>query len=193
MAKLLLPTLSSLAFLPTVSIAAKRRFHMEAMVYLFTTFFVAVSPGPGQDPAGPPPGPEGRGRLSPTSLCWVMQSRDGKEKERAQRQGERVGGPPGLPGPQFPQRHWHVSLGWTRPRGCSRLRLPSPARPPDTGPERAPGPRVRVGPVSLAPGFWSWPRTLGPSLSFYFYVCGSRSLALCPPPPSVAPFSSVFL
>ena len=43
MAKLLLPTISSLAFLPTVSIAAKRRFHMEAMVYLFTTFFLAVS------------------------------------------------------------------------------------------------------------------------------------------------------
>uniref|UniRef100_A0A8C8Y1J1 Myomaker, myoblast fusion factor n=1 Tax=Panthera leo TaxID=9689 RepID=A0A8C8Y1J1_PANLE len=40
-AKLLLPTLSSLAFLPTVSIAAKRHFHMEAMVYLFTMFFVA--------------------------------------------------------------------------------------------------------------------------------------------------------
>ncbi|XP_012576641.1 PREDICTED: protein myomaker [Condylura cristata] len=41
-AKLLLPTLSSLAFLPTVSIAARRRFHMEAMVYLFTMFFVAL-------------------------------------------------------------------------------------------------------------------------------------------------------
>ncbi|KAM5329634.1 protein myomaker [Glossophaga mutica] len=41
-AKLLLPTLSSLAFLPTISIAAKRRFHMEAMVYLFTMFFVAL-------------------------------------------------------------------------------------------------------------------------------------------------------
>ncbi|XP_053414351.1 protein myomaker [Nycticebus coucang] len=41
-AKLLLPTLSSLALLPTVSIAAKRRFHMEAMVYLFTMFFVAL-------------------------------------------------------------------------------------------------------------------------------------------------------
>ncbi|XP_060055338.1 protein myomaker isoform X2 [Erinaceus europaeus] len=41
-AKLLLPTISSLAFLPTISIAAKRRFHMEAMVYLFTMFFVAV-------------------------------------------------------------------------------------------------------------------------------------------------------
>lgn len=46
-AKLLLPTLSSLAFLPTISIAAKRRFHMEAMVYLFTMFFEAVSLGPG--------------------------------------------------------------------------------------------------------------------------------------------------
>lgn len=46
-AKLLLPTLSSLALLPAVSIAAKRRFHMEAMVYLFTTFFVAVSLGRG--------------------------------------------------------------------------------------------------------------------------------------------------
>ncbi|KAF0876093.1 MYMK protein, partial [Crocuta crocuta] len=42
-AKLLLPTLSSLAFLPTISIAAKRRFHMEAMVYLFTMFFVALN------------------------------------------------------------------------------------------------------------------------------------------------------
>ncbi|XP_005085456.1 protein myomaker isoform X1 [Mesocricetus auratus] len=49
-AKLLLPTLSSLAFLPTVSIAAKRQFYMEAMVYLFTMFFVAFShacDGPG--------------------------------------------------------------------------------------------------------------------------------------------------
>ncbi|NWU35705.1 MYMK protein, partial [Hylia prasina] len=49
-AKLLLPTLSSLAFLPTISIAAKRRFHMEAMVYFFTMFFVAfyhVCDGPG--------------------------------------------------------------------------------------------------------------------------------------------------
>nr|XP_045372266.1 protein myomaker [Camelus bactrianus] len=41
-AKLLLPTLSSLALLPAVSVAAKRRFHMEAMVYLFTMFFVAL-------------------------------------------------------------------------------------------------------------------------------------------------------
>lgn len=57
MAKLLLPTVSSLAFLPTVSIAAKRRFHMEAMVYLFTTFFLVVSLGIwGEDP--PPPRPE---------------------------------------------------------------------------------------------------------------------------------------
>uniref|UniRef100_A0A7N4UXY2 Myomaker, myoblast fusion factor n=1 Tax=Sarcophilus harrisii TaxID=9305 RepID=A0A7N4UXY2_SARHA len=40
--KLLLPTISSLAFLPTISIAAKRRFHMEAMVYLFTMFFIAI-------------------------------------------------------------------------------------------------------------------------------------------------------
>lgn len=41
-AKLLLPTVSTLVFLPTISIAAKRRFHMEAMVYFFTMFFVAV-------------------------------------------------------------------------------------------------------------------------------------------------------
>ncbi|XP_034283100.1 protein myomaker isoform X2 [Pantherophis guttatus] len=41
-AKFLLPTVSSLAFLPTVSIAAKRQFHMEAMVYFFTMFFVSV-------------------------------------------------------------------------------------------------------------------------------------------------------
>ena len=56
MAKLLLPTVSSLAFLPTVSIAAKRRFHMEAMVYLFTTFFLVVSLGVwGEDPHPTPP------------------------------------------------------------------------------------------------------------------------------------------
>ncbi|XP_043914781.1 protein myomaker [Protopterus annectens] len=40
-AKLLLPVISSLALLPVISIAAKRRFHMEAMVYFFTMFFVA--------------------------------------------------------------------------------------------------------------------------------------------------------
>lgn len=56
-AKLLLPTISTLVFLPTISIAAKRRFHMEAMVYFFTMFFVAVrDPGfpspPHQVPAG---------------------------------------------------------------------------------------------------------------------------------------------
>lgn len=42
-AKLLLPTLSSLALVPAASVAARRRFHMEAMVYTFTMFFVAVS------------------------------------------------------------------------------------------------------------------------------------------------------
>ncbi|XP_073397510.1 protein myomaker [Dendrobates tinctorius] len=41
-AKLLLPTVSSLAFVPTISIAAKRKFHMEAMVYFFTMFFIAM-------------------------------------------------------------------------------------------------------------------------------------------------------
>lgn len=65
MAKLLLPTLSSLAFLPTVSIAAKRRFHMEAMVYLFTTFFVAVSPGAGPGPSRAPSGAGGQGPSFP--------------------------------------------------------------------------------------------------------------------------------
>lgn len=49
LAKLLLPTLSSLALLPTISVAAKRRFHMEAMVYLFTMFFLAVSLGSGAE------------------------------------------------------------------------------------------------------------------------------------------------
>lgn len=49
-AKLLLPTISTLVFLPTISIAAKRRFHMEAMVYFFTMFFVAV-----RDPRFPSP------------------------------------------------------------------------------------------------------------------------------------------
>lgn len=49
-AKLLLPTISTLVFLPTISIAAKRRFHMEAMVYFFTMFFVAV-----RDPGFPSP------------------------------------------------------------------------------------------------------------------------------------------
>ncbi|XP_069465735.1 protein myomaker isoform X2 [Ambystoma mexicanum] len=49
-AKVLLPTLSSLAFLPTISIAAKRRFHMESMVYFFAMFFIAfyhACEGPG--------------------------------------------------------------------------------------------------------------------------------------------------
>uniref|UniRef100_A0AAQ4P040 Myomaker, myoblast fusion factor n=1 Tax=Gasterosteus aculeatus aculeatus TaxID=481459 RepID=A0AAQ4P040_GASAC len=41
-AKMLLPTVSSLVFLPTASVAAKRGFHMEAMVYFFTTFFTAI-------------------------------------------------------------------------------------------------------------------------------------------------------
>lgn len=41
-AKMLLPTVSSVVFLPTASVAAKRGFHMEAMVYFFTMFFTAV-------------------------------------------------------------------------------------------------------------------------------------------------------
>lgn len=41
-AKMLLPTVSSLVLLPTASVAAKRGFHMEAMVYFFTMFFAAV-------------------------------------------------------------------------------------------------------------------------------------------------------
>ncbi|CAG09664.1 unnamed protein product [Tetraodon nigroviridis] len=41
-AKMLLPTVSSLVFLPTASVAAKRGFHMEAMVYFFTMFFAAI-------------------------------------------------------------------------------------------------------------------------------------------------------
>lgn len=41
-AKMLLPTVSSLVFLPAASVAAKRGFHMEAMVYFFTMFFTAV-------------------------------------------------------------------------------------------------------------------------------------------------------
>ncbi|KAM6930778.1 protein myomaker [Xenentodon cancila] len=41
-AKMLLPAVSSLVFLPTASVATKRGFHMEAMVYFFTMFFTAV-------------------------------------------------------------------------------------------------------------------------------------------------------
>lgn len=81
MAKLLLPTISSLAFLPTVSIAAKRRFHMEAMVYLFTTFFLAVSLGERTPPPSTQstfPGTEDRGCLFTTFLCWVMKKSDGE-------------------------------------------------------------------------------------------------------------------
>ncbi|MBN3274641.1 MYMK protein, partial [Polyodon spathula] len=40
-AKMLLPTVSSLAFMPAISVASKRGFHMEAMVYFFTMFFIA--------------------------------------------------------------------------------------------------------------------------------------------------------
>ncbi|XP_061585767.1 protein myomaker [Cololabis saira] len=42
LAKMLLPAASSLVFLPAASVAAKRGFHMEAMVYFFTMFFTAV-------------------------------------------------------------------------------------------------------------------------------------------------------
>ncbi|KAL2091841.1 hypothetical protein ACEWY4_011639 [Coilia grayii] len=41
-AKMLLPVISSLVFLPLASVAAKRGFHMEAMVYFFTMFFTAI-------------------------------------------------------------------------------------------------------------------------------------------------------
>uniref|UniRef100_A0A3B5LUI1 Myomaker, myoblast fusion factor n=1 Tax=Xiphophorus couchianus TaxID=32473 RepID=A0A3B5LUI1_9TELE len=41
-AKMLLPTASSLVFLPAASVAAKRGFHTEAMVYFFTMFFTAI-------------------------------------------------------------------------------------------------------------------------------------------------------
>uniref|UniRef100_UPI00358F3C8B protein myomaker n=1 Tax=Myxine glutinosa TaxID=7769 RepID=UPI00358F3C8B len=39
--RMVLPAVSSLAFLPTISIAAHRRFHLEAMVYFFTMFFIS--------------------------------------------------------------------------------------------------------------------------------------------------------
>ncbi|XP_077457061.1 protein myomaker isoform X2 [Stigmatopora argus] len=41
-AKMLLPTISSVVFLPAASVAAKRGFHMEAMVYFFTMFFSMI-------------------------------------------------------------------------------------------------------------------------------------------------------
>ncbi|XP_070993343.1 protein myomaker isoform X1 [Oncorhynchus clarkii lewisi] len=41
-AKMLLPTVSSLVFLPAASVATKRGFHMEAMVYFFTMFFTTI-------------------------------------------------------------------------------------------------------------------------------------------------------
>lgn len=41
-AKMLLPMISSLVYLPLSSVATKRGFHMEAMVYFFTMFFTAV-------------------------------------------------------------------------------------------------------------------------------------------------------
>lgn len=46
MAKMLLPSVSSVVFLPAASVAAKRGFHMEAMVYFFTMFFSAVRSRP---------------------------------------------------------------------------------------------------------------------------------------------------
>lgn len=72
-AKLLLPTLSSLAFLPTVSIATKRRFYMEAMIYLFTMFFVAVSGGLRRKTPTE--------RVITTVLGQVLGKRDLEEKE----------------------------------------------------------------------------------------------------------------
>lgn len=98
MAKLLLPTLSSLAFLPTVSIAAKRRFHMEAMVYLFTTFFVAVSPGAGPGPSRAPSGAGGQGPSLP-HLPVLGDAEQGREGERKGPETRREGG--GTPGPPW--------------------------------------------------------------------------------------------
>uniref|UniRef100_A0A8C5BDA2 Myomaker, myoblast fusion factor n=1 Tax=Gadus morhua TaxID=8049 RepID=A0A8C5BDA2_GADMO len=49
-AKLLLPTVSSLVLLPVASVATKRGFHSEALVYFFTMFFTMilhVCEGPG--------------------------------------------------------------------------------------------------------------------------------------------------
>ena len=43
-AKLLLPTVSSLVLLPVASVATKRGFHSEALVYFFTMFFTMVRP-----------------------------------------------------------------------------------------------------------------------------------------------------
>ncbi|KAK0156496.1 Protein myomaker [Merluccius polli] len=50
LAKLILPTVSSLVLLPTASVATKRGFHSEALVYFFTMFFTTilhVCEGPG--------------------------------------------------------------------------------------------------------------------------------------------------
>lgn len=109
-AKLLLPTLSSLAFLPTISVAAKRRFHMEAMVYLFTMFFVAVSLRPG---VGAGAFATRRAERPPSRSFPGF--RDSEAKERAQRSGERGSEVPLLrSGPRFP--HWcrEVALRLTR-------------------------------------------------------------------------------
>lgn len=111
-AKLLLPTLSSLALLPTISIAAKRRFHMEAMVYLFTMFFEAVSLGRrggswevgwGTDPKaqGTLPQAEEKASLPTAFLYFVRSKSDLRVKERAQKPGNRVREPSG---PQFLHR-----------------------------------------------------------------------------------------
>ncbi|XP_012686061.1 protein myomaker [Clupea harengus] len=41
-AKMLMPMISSLVYFPLISIATKRGFHMEAMVYFFTMFFTVI-------------------------------------------------------------------------------------------------------------------------------------------------------
>lgn len=99
--KLLLPTLSSLALLPTVSVAAKRRFYMESMVYLFTMFFVAVSlglwaGGGKQKDMGVAILSKDMAKGSCSCLCDEKEMKEGAQSSRAGSQS----GP--LLGPHFP-------------------------------------------------------------------------------------------
>lgn len=118
-AKLLLPTLSSLAFLPTVSIAAKRRFHMEAMVYLFTMFFVAVSLHPGVGAGGILPRAEQRGHPPAPFLYCDEERRFGGERKSPETRRERVRGAPPL--------LW-ASVSPLVPGSCSETDEDSPLR-----------------------------------------------------------------
>ncbi|XP_061290119.1 protein myomaker isoform X3 [Bos javanicus] len=166
MAKLLLPTISSLAFLPTVSIAAKRRFHMEAMVYLFTTFFLAWSPasGPALTPQHTPSVPALTEAQLPEAAC----SGEVSDPELCAR-----GGLPPAPGSLLPQQQPLPA--------CSQHLVNSHFPPPSQDPGLGEGQKVCPAGGRLGPG------RQGPSLQGQGPAARERSRGLVLQEPTIDP------